>query len=43
MIALAHPPYPDQVPLLNFPMGAPPDADTALAYFNDLTFENEDT
>jgi TRAP-type transport system periplasmic protein len=43
MISFGHPPYGDQVPLLNFPMWAPPDAKTAVDYFNYLTFENPDT
>jgi TRAP-type C4-dicarboxylate transport system substrate-binding protein len=43
MISFGHPPYGDQVPLLNFPMWAPPDAQTAVDYFNYLTFENPDT
>ncbi len=43
MISFGHPPYGDQVPLLNFPMWAPPDAQTAVDYFNYLAFENPDT
>jgi TRAP-type C4-dicarboxylate transport system substrate-binding protein len=43
MISLGHPPFADQLPLLNFPMWAPPDAQTAMDYFNHLTFENPDT
>ena len=43
MISLGHPPYADQLPLLNFPMWAPPDAETAIAYFNHLTFDNPET
>jgi TRAP-type C4-dicarboxylate transport system substrate-binding protein len=43
MISFGHPPYADQVPLLNFPMWAPPDAQTAVDYFNFLVFENPDT
>jgi TRAP-type C4-dicarboxylate transport system substrate-binding protein len=38
-----HTQYADQVPLLNFPTWAPPDARTALDYFNYLVFENDDT
>ncbi|OFW62141.1 MAG: hypothetical protein A2133_05595 [Actinobacteria bacterium RBG_16_64_13] len=43
MICFGHPPYGDQVPLLNFPMWAPPDAQTAVDFFNYLTFEDPET
>ena len=43
MIAFGHPPYGEQVPLLNFPMWAPPDAQGAIDYFNYLTFEDPET
>jgi len=43
MISLGHPPFADQLPLLNFPMWAPPDAQGAIDYFNHLVFENPET
>ncbi|MBN1629998.1 MAG: TRAP transporter substrate-binding protein DctP [Thermoleophilia bacterium] len=43
MVSLGHPPFADQIPLLNFPMWAPPDAQGAIDYFNYLVFDNPDT
>lgn len=43
MISFAHQWYPDRAPLLNFPPWALPDAETALAYFDFLAFENRQT
>jgi TRAP-type C4-dicarboxylate transport system substrate-binding protein len=43
IISLDYPLFADQLPFLNFPMWAPPDAQTAMDYFNHLTFENPDT
>jgi TRAP-type C4-dicarboxylate transport system substrate-binding protein len=43
MISLNHLLYADQLPLLNFPMWAPPDAQTAIDYFNFLCFEDHET
>ncbi|MBN1629247.1 MAG: TRAP transporter substrate-binding protein DctP, partial [Thermoleophilia bacterium] len=43
MVSLSHPPFADQIPLLNFPRWAPPDAQGAIDYFNYLVFDNPDT
>ncbi|MBN1631428.1 MAG: TRAP transporter substrate-binding protein DctP [Thermoleophilia bacterium] len=43
MISLRQPRFADQIPLLNFPTCAPPDAQGAVDYFNYLVFENPDT
>ena len=43
MVSLHHTAFVEQLPLLNFPSSAPPDAKTALAYFNYLVFDNADT
>ncbi len=43
MVSLGHPPFADQIPLLNFPRWAPPDARGAIDYFNYLVFDNPDT
>ena len=43
MVSLHHTAYAEQLPLVNFPSTAPPDAKTALAYFDYLVFQNDDT
>jgi TRAP-type C4-dicarboxylate transport system substrate-binding protein len=43
MVALAPAQFAEKLPLLNFPAAAPPDAGTALDYFDHLVFANQDT
>jgi TRAP-type C4-dicarboxylate transport system substrate-binding protein len=43
MVPLGHPPLADKLPLLNFPMWAPGDAQAAVDYFNTLVFEDPKT
>lgn len=43
MVPLGHPPLADKLPLLNFPMWAPGNAQAAVDYFNSLVFDDPTT
>lgn len=43
MVPLGHPPLADKLPLLNFPMWAPGNAQAAIDYFNTLVFTDPET